>query len=500
VRKLLFFLLFNTTLTYSQSLIQTWTDRCTGEVKTFSISMTGYTTVVFYDKVKQFTAADVQSGALRIWMEETYYWWSQLSPCSTNQATSTAAQNTASQTASTASSAASNAASSASTPPNTGTNGTSNGTSSTSTGSSSSSNTSSNSNSSSSGSSENSGSGNSSGSSESGSSSGESSGGSSEGGNSEGGSSEEGGSTSKEETTEESKSEEVKEEKKEESKEESKEEKKEEEKKEEEKKEKKEEKKQEEDKKKKEKEKKKLLAPPILSANLAGMSGLDGSLSQVASFGFAQASLTGAETYAANLMIWTNLKQFSLTLSKSTVVFKYDKEVDIILKDPFTGEYVKYGTYRERGSIDYIESVTGGYMYLFGTSVINTGVSRVYMGQKDNFWKGFVGGYAINTMGIIPKGGEGLFTASITVFATKPFNVGRIIVAPMIAYSASPVMFMVEQKEILTTPHGTYIIGSNFDFNLTQRFKANIGITTIGATQPGIPLSYAITIGSRFAF
>ena len=480
----------------SQTLIQTWTDRCTGEVKTFSIALNGYTTVVFYNKVGQFNASDVQSGALRAWMEETYLWWSQISPCSTNQASSTAAQDTAANAASNASNAAANATSSTTTSTgstNTGTNGTSSGTGSTSSSSSSSSSSSTDSNSSSSSSSESSGGGDNSSSSEDNSSGGESSGESNEGASEESGGSEGDDSSSKEETKEESK-EEVKEDKKEEEKKEEKEEEKKEEKEEE-----KEEDKKEEEEKKKEK-KKKSLTPPIVSANLVGMSMIDGTFTQAASFGFSQASLTGAETYSANAMIWTNLKQFSLTLSKSIVNFNYDRNVDIIQMDPFTGKRRKFGSYKDRGSVAFVQSMSIGYMNMFGTSVIVTGYSNVFLGQKDNFWKGFAGGYAINGMGIKPKGGEAIFTTSITLFGTKPFPVGRVVISPMLAYSASPVMYMVEQKKANVTPHGVYIIGSNFDFSLTKRFRANLGITTVGSTQPGIPLSYSLTIGSRFAF
>ena len=511
---------------YSQTLIQTWTDRCTGEVSTFSISMTGYTTVVFYNKVGQFTAADVQSGALRTWMEETYYWWSQLSPCSTNQASSTAAQDTAANAASSASSAAANASSGASSSTSTGTStgatgASSSGTSDTSSSSSSSNNSSSDSSSSSSSSSDNSGNGDSSSSSESSSSGeeGSSSEGSSteEGSSSEEGSSTEEGSSSEESSSEESSTEEssseseevqeeeVKEEKSEEKKEEKKEDKKEEEKKEDKKEEEEKKKKEEEEKKKKEEEekkkkKKKILSPPIVSANIVGMSMIDGSFTQAASFGFSQASLTGEQTYSANAMIWSNLRQFSLTVSKSTVNFNYDRNIDIIERDPFSGKRRKFGSYKGKGSIAFIQSQSIGYMNMFGTSVIVTGFSNVVMGQKDNFWKGFVGGYAVNGMGILPKGGEGIFTASITLFGTKPFVFDRVTVSPMIAYSASPVMYMLNQKKANITPHGVYIFGSNFDFNLTKRFKANLGITTVGSTQAGIPLSYSLTIGSRFAF
>lgn len=477
---------------YSQTLIQTWTDRCTGEVKTFSIAMTGYTTVVFYNKVGQFTAADVQSGALRIWMEETYLWWSQISPCSTNQATNQSAQNTANQAASNASSAASNAASSASgsasstaASSTSSTNGTSTGTNSTSSGSSSSSSGSTDSNNSSSSSSENTGGEDNSSSSESSNSSGESSGESSEESSSEGGSSEENSDTNKEETKEESETEEVKEEKKEEKKEEEKEEKKEE--------------------KKKEKEKKKIRNPISLASNMATMSGLDGSLNQVISFGFSQSSLTGATTYSANLMVWSNLNQFSLGVGKSEVIFNQDKEIKNYLYNPFTERKDLYiNSDYTSGSINRVQSTSLGLMYIFGTKVVSYGTSGVFLGQKDNFWKGFAGGYAFSSTAIIIEDNI-MFMPSAVLFATKPFPTRRITISPMVALAFNPISYTFNinkptQGEFTTTQYFTYIVGSNFDFSLTQRFRANIGGNVVGNSQPGIPLTYSITIGSKFQF
>ena len=478
----------------SQTLIQTWTDRCTGEVKTFSISMTGYTTVVFYNKVKQFTAADVQSGALKAWMEETYLWWSELSPCSTNQAANQSAQNTANQAASNASNAASSASSSASSSAasNTGTNGTSSGTGSTSSGSSSSSSSSNDSNSSSSGSSENSGGGDNSSSSENNSSGGESSGESNEGGSEESGGSEGEDSSSKEETKEESK-EEVKEEKKEEKKEEEKEE---------EKKEEKEEEKEEEEKKEEKKQKRN---PISLASNIATMSGLDGSLNQVLSFGFSQSSLTGATTYSANLMVWSNLNQFSLGLGKSEVIFNQDREIKNYLYNPFTERKDLYiNSDYTSGSINHVQSTSAGFMYIFGTKVISYGTSGVFLGQKNNFWKGFAGGYAFSSTAII-IGDNVMFMPSVVFFGTKPFPTRRVTISPMVALAFNPISynFNIEKPlkgEFTATPYFTYIVGSNFDFSLTKRFRANIGGNVVGNTQPGIPLTYSITIGSKFQF
>ena len=96
---------------YSQALVQTYTDRCTGEVKVFTVEMGGQTTVAYYNRSKTFTSTDFMNGTLRAWLEETYAWWQALSPCSTNNATTQTTQQTTSQATTNATNAASNATS-----------------------------------------------------------------------------------------------------------------------------------------------------------------------------------------------------------------------------------------------------------------------------------------------------------------------------------------------------------------------------------------------------
>jgi hypothetical protein len=230
---------------------------------------------------------------------------------------------------------------------------------------------------------------------------------------------------------------------------------------------------------------------------------MDGALTNAASFGYSQSSLTGEDTYAANAMLWSNLKQYSINLSNSHVYFKYDKPVDYYIDNPMTGGKDKLGTHMERGSILKVQSISAGYMRMFSTHIATAGISDVYMGQKDNKWKGFVGGWALTGMSIFPEGSKPILVAAVTVFGTKPFNFkkwDRLTVSPMLAYSMTPITFDINLMYPQGNYHGTWIAGSNFDFNLTQRFKANIGGTLIGNTGPGIPLSWAITVGSRFQF
>lgn len=85
------------TSAYSQIITQTYVDRCTGEVFRFNIQAQGATVVMFYNKARAFTALDVSSGVFRSWLEETYNWWRNISPCSINQSTVTATTQTTQQ-------------------------------------------------------------------------------------------------------------------------------------------------------------------------------------------------------------------------------------------------------------------------------------------------------------------------------------------------------------------------------------------------------------------
>ena len=110
-------MLFSSSI-YSQAFVQTFTDRCTGEIKTIVIPFEGSTVVAFYNRSESFTINDVGSGKLQAWLEETYAWWATISPCSINQATTTATQTT---TSNATQNATASATSSTTTPPQGGT-------------------------------------------------------------------------------------------------------------------------------------------------------------------------------------------------------------------------------------------------------------------------------------------------------------------------------------------------------------------------------------------
>src|SRR6056300_690594 len=116
MKKILFILLFLFFAKgYSQQVVQTYTDRCTGAVYTFSVAYNSSTVVTFYNKSKVFTSQEFTNGALQAWLEETYQWWKNLSPCSANQSNTTNTQTTTTNTTSNATNAANNATNSTNT-------------------------------------------------------------------------------------------------------------------------------------------------------------------------------------------------------------------------------------------------------------------------------------------------------------------------------------------------------------------------------------------------
>ena len=376
--------MFLSVASYSQTVTQTYYDKCTGEAKVYVIPLQGSTVVVYYNRSMSVTYNDVQSGAFQKWLEETYLWWSTFNPCSAAQATQTVAQQTTQQVAQAAAQAASSisipSAPPTAAPPQ---------------------------------------------------------------------------PASTPATKTETKSEPKQEEKKEEPKQESKKEE------------------------KKKEEKKQALQPILIAANYMTMQNLDGSFNQVASFGLSKSSLTGADSYNANAMIWSNLKQFSVSLSKSSILFNYDKKVPIKIGNEILGyTYV-------RGSIYKITGVNITAMLMFNTTVLSIGMSDVFLLKKGIVFGYAIGGNVINMNTVSPM---------LTTFITKPFAFKRYTVSPMLALSSSPVTYA--NNKITFSQYLTYIVGSNFDFNLTKRFKANLGITTMNSTQD-IPMTYAITIGSK---
>ena len=499
-RFLYIFLLF-TSLSYSQQLVQTFTDRCTGETKVITVALQGTTVVMFYDRVGQFTAEDFTSGVLQAWLEETYQWWYTLSPCSSTQAytsvvnnattTATTAVNnintnsydTTSQTTSTDTSVATS---------NTGTENTTSSTESTSSQMDSSQE--------SSGTTASSGSSN----------------------EAETGTGETETQTEQQESTsetteesqqteEQSQEEETQEQEAEESTteegteeesenddgdgEESEEEVEEEVEEEEEEEQVEKEDEEGEDTGKKKKQKKRKFAPPLISANVSAMQMVDGAFNSVTSASMTKYSFTGVESYNVGLMMWSNLKQYNLSASKSKTFFNYDRDVPIYIKDE-DGKKYQFGSYKDIGSVHKVQTLSANFSSIYSSKVFTFGINDVFISNKEGFWKGFTGGIAGN-LSLIKAADDFLATPSVFIFGTKPFVTRRFTTSPLLGLSFNPILYSADNG-LKLNGNFNYVVGSNFDFQLTKRFRANIGFNTIGNTQKNIPMTYSATIGAKF--
>jgi hypothetical protein len=515
MKKLLFILfLLIGSFSYGQTVFtQTYVDRCTGDVSVVVANfVNGSATVAFYNKVRTFTYEEFLAGELQAWLTETYTWWQSLSPCSTATAETQQAQQTAqnaTQAAQTAASAASTASTSASTaastassttPPPASTSNTSttntNQTQNTSSGST----TDTNSSSSNSGSGETKTEG---GSTESGEAKGETTteekgetqnetkeeNGGGEEKEGEGGADEESesdngdGEESEEEVEEESSEEEKEEEKKEEKKE------------------------------KKEKKQSKML-PIQLRSDLMANQALLGNYDIVTSIGATQSSIFGDESYGATMMIWSNLRQFSLNGSYTKVHMEkfnlstlthgdhthYSKTSNVSVKDPIEPPTPK---------LSHITSASVGYMNNFGNGAVMANMMKIKPTKYGTFGAGLNMGnmFGENTYQMTMIGYNVLYTNQVML---NP----RINYAPAFIWTQTPFVTRVEwerndwNQNRLSAPnqmkgqriHGMMILANSFTVQLTRRFSFNAGATFIKSTDPNIPLIKSFMIGAKLPF
>jgi hypothetical protein len=439
MKKFLFILLMwgNVALAQSPIITQTYTDRCTGGTFVFSVPSNGQTVVVFYSKSRVFTANEFTNGALRAWLEETYNWWRNLNPCSTTQASATVAQQTAQQAASTATSIATNIPMPPPMPaPMPAPMPPPPPPPTPSTPAPPPPPSNSGSSSSSPPPQEKSG-----GEAGKGGGEGEKKGGGPE--EKKGGSSEEkkeGGSEEKSESessdSEESSSEEKKEEKKD--------------------------------------EKKKVTTPPIIAANMAGIQGLDGKVATALSFGLSKSSLLGDKSYGVNSMVWSNMKQFLVS-----------------------GNYSK--THIVNGEVDMISSTSVGATKMYSTYLFSVGHSKVFLGRDGSVF-GFNFGNNITSTEVSDTERELSGSFNTVFFYTKSFNFTRLSLAPLIALASNLVTYNFSTKT-MDMPHFHILLtGNNFNYTVTKRFGANLGIIATSSLSNEFPTTYAITVGSRFQF
>lgn len=216
-------------------------------------------------------------------------------------------------------------------------------------------------------------------------------------------------------------------------------------------------------------------SPPIVVANLAGMQGIDGRFTTALSLGINKSSLLGDKSYGVNSMIWTNFQQFLIT-----------------------GNISK--TYTLNGKVDMISSTSLSIAKMYSTYLFSLGHSKVFPGQNKSIF-GF--NFTHNIMSIKPGGSferklSGSFNSIL--FYTIPFNLSSFSFNPMVALASTLFTYSLNIQNI-DMPHShILILGNNFNYSITQRFVANLGLILTSSLSSEFPTTFALTIGSRFQF
>ena len=424
---------------YSQTLVQTFVDPCTKTVSTFVIPLSGSTVIVFYNKSKIFTAADVRSGSFNSWLNQVYEEYRKLTPCSVAQTAATTTQVTASAVSSAVSSAASAAASSAASSAASQAASSAASSASSSAASSASSSAASSASSSASSSTSSSSSQSTTGSTESSSSSSSSEGGSSESSSSE---SESGGS---EESSSESESEGES-----------------------------------ESGGGKSKSKSKTAArvnPILFNSDFTAGQSLDNSFTVVMTGGISQSSMTGQSSWGVTAMVWSNFQQFALS-SRYTAMHFDEGKLTGISNFGLTAAYA-FGTVFGFGTYAYIYP-----MGKWGVAGANLTVA-------------FAGAEYLPDPSSTP-GKQMSLTSSILLFYTKPFTVNRrITISPDVYFSGSPLVYLTKDGTFTESQEVNILTGLGVDYSFTSRFKLNIGVRTSISSSPDVPMLFFGVIGSK---
>jgi hypothetical protein len=218
------------------------------------------------------------------------------------------------------------------------------------------------------------------------------------------------------------------------------------------------------------------MMPVQLKADMMAMQNPLGGYNAALSMGASQSSIFGDVSYSGTLMVFDNLNQATLGLSRSKV-------------------YMKEGTY----DVDWVESTSLSYGYNFGSQSVASSFMRLKpMGKKGTY--GFGVNYVSMFGNMMPKP---MFTLGYNLLYTNSYtlNKGRLIYSPAFIVSQTPVNFTIEFDNTSTVnSDAMFILANSFTYRFTKRFTMNFGYTAIKSTNTMIPLINSFMIGSKIPF
>lgn len=210
--------------------------------------------------------------------------------------------------------------------------------------------------------------------------------------------------------------------------------------------------------------------PLIVSSDLTSAQNLDKSFTGIINVGMSQSSMTGTSSWGVTSMVWFNLKQFAINGRYSMMKMN------------------------NKGTLKFVHNVnlTGAYSYgnVFGF----VGYSMIVNAGK---W-GITGGNLSGAVTKTPDDKNLFISPSVTAFYTRPFVASKkLTVSPEIYLISTPVVYSSVDKITVTDRYFSAFLGSGFDFQLTRRFKLNANYKANLSTNPEFPILSFFLIGSK---
>jgi len=210
--------------------------------------------------------------------------------------------------------------------------------------------------------------------------------------------------------------------------------------------------------------------PLIVSSDLTSAQNLDKSFTGIINVGMSQSSMTGTSSWGVTSMVWFNLKQFAINGRYSMMKMN------------------------NKGTLKFVHNVnlTGAYSYgnVFGF----VGYSMIVNAGK---W-GITGGNLSGAVTKTPDDKNLFISPSVTAFYTRPFVASKkLTISPEIYLISTPVVYSSVDKITVTDRYFSAFLGSGFDFQLTRRFKLNANYKANLSTNPEFPILSFFLIGSK---
>jgi len=211
--------------------------------------------------------------------------------------------------------------------------------------------------------------------------------------------------------------------------------------------------------------------PLIISSDFTTAQNLDKSFTPILNLSMSQSSMTGMSSWGLTSMIWFNFKQFALS-----------------------GKYTKIN-FSKNGKLKWVHNINLTSVYSYGNIIGFVGYSGILNAGK---W-GVTGFNTSAAMTLITGDQKNTFISpSITAFYTKPFTTGkRFTISPELYIISTPLIYSTKEKITTTDRTFSAFIGSGFDYQLTRRFKFNMNYKANMSTNPDFPILSFFLIGSK---